>query len=113
MHSSGKGVEIDKKKARYYWGLAAMGGDIQARHNLGNNEAKAGNIDRALKHYLIAAGSGSSKSLELIKEMYSRRHAAREDYAEALQSYQTYLGEIRSRQRDQAAAFSEELYRYY
>ena len=30
----GRGVEIDMKKAKHYYVLAAMNGDIKARHNL-------------------------------------------------------------------------------
>ena len=31
---NGRGAEIDKKKANHYFRLAAMGGDVYARHNL-------------------------------------------------------------------------------
>ena len=55
---------------------------------------------------------GYSKSMERIKELYSNGHATKDSYTEALQSYQEYLGEIKSVQRDKAAAFSEK-YRYY
>ena len=34
-----------------------MGGDVYARHNLGVDEAKAGNMERALKHHMIAVRS--------------------------------------------------------
>ena len=40
-------VEKDRKKAIYYWELAAMGGDIRARHNMGALEWNAGNHERA------------------------------------------------------------------
>jgi len=46
----GKGVGVDKKKAKHYFELAAIGGCVVARHNLGNIEAHSGNSDRALKH---------------------------------------------------------------
>jgi len=108
-----RGVVLDKKKAQYYYKLAAMAGDTQARHNLGNNELRAGNMDRALKHYLIAGGCGHANSLGTIKELYSRESITKEDYTKALRSYQAYLSEIKSAQRDEAAAFSKEMYRYY
>ena len=107
----GEGVEVDKKKARYYYELAAMGGDIVARHNLGVNEEDAGNYDRALKHHMISARSGYTHSLNEIKRLYSNGHATKEDYTQALQGYQEYLGEIKSVQRDEAAAASED-YKY-
>ena len=108
----GEGVEVDKKKAVHYWELAAIGGVVTARFNLGAHEENAGNMDRALKHYMISAKSGHSKSLGFIKDLYLDGHATKEDYTKALQLYQTYLAEIKSDQRDQAAAAKEEN-RYY
>ena len=51
-YDNGQGVEIDFKKAYYYYELAAMGGCAVARHNLGIKEMKAFNEVRALKHFL-------------------------------------------------------------
>ena len=50
--------------------------------------------------------------MEQIKEFYSKGFATKEDYTRALQLYQDYLGEIKSKQRDEAAAARED-YRYY
>ena len=111
-YDNGHGVEVDKNKANRYYELAAMGGDETARHNLGNSELRTGNIKRAVKHYMIAVRSGNSDSLKMIKQMYSKGHATKEDYTKALQLYQAYLGEIKSPQRDEAAAANDE-YRYY
>ena len=107
-----EGVEVNEKKAVYYYGLAAMGGDAGARHNLGVSEEEKGNKDRALKHYMIAVRSGFTKSLEVIKLLYSNGLATKDDYTKALQSYQEYLGEIKSKQRDEAAA-ADEANQYY
>ena len=107
----GQGVEINKKKAFHYWELAAIGGDLEARTNLGTREEKElGNMDRALKHYIIAVGGGYAKPLKKIKVMYSNGHATKEDYTKALRLYQDYVAEIKSVQRDKAA---KEGYRYY
>jgi len=108
----GRGAEIDKKKAMHYYELSAMGGNAAARHNLGNVEKSSGNFDRALKHYMIAIEGGSSQTLEYIKSLYLNGQATKEDYSKALQSYQDYIGKIKSRQRDQAAAY-DDLYRYH
>ena len=54
----GRGVDINIKKAYHYYELAAMGGDVTARHNLGVLEKRAGNEQRAYKHYMIAAKAG-------------------------------------------------------
>ena len=108
----GRGVEIDNKKANYYYELSAMGGNEVARFNLCNVEMTAGNMDRALKHHMIAIRSGHSDSLDKIKELYSLGHASKDDYTKALQSYQAYVAEIKSDQRDKAAAADDD-YRYY
>ena len=104
---NGRGVEIDEKKATHYYELAAMGGDMLARHNLGCNEYRAGNKDRALKHFVIAVEDGNAKSLENIKFMYKDGHATKDDYNKAIRSYQAYLDEIKSVQRDEAVAFDD------
>ena len=110
--NSGRGVERDEKKADHYFELAAMRGVPETRHNLGNSEGRAGNWDRALKHWLIAAGCGYNYSVKNIKQLYMDGHATKEDYAKALLAYQAYLEEVRSEQRDAAAAFDDQ-YKYY
>jgi len=69
-------------------------------------ETRAGKIDRALRHYMIAAEDGCSDSLDVIQDLYSKGHARKEYYTKALQ-YQEYLSEIKSRQREEAAATCE------
>jgi len=109
----GEGVEVDKKKAYHYYKLSAMAGNATARRNLGHVEGREGkNQDRALKHYMIAVRGGDSESLKGINMMYSAGYATKEDYTKALQSYQAYLEEVKSPQRDKAAAAHEDC-RYY
>ena len=109
---NGNGVERDEKKANHYWELAAMGGDEQARHHVANLEGCAGNMDRALKHLMIAAGLGYSDSLEQIKLLFKNGLVIKDDYAKALQAYSAHLNEIKSPQRDEAAAFHD-AHKYY
>jgi len=111
-YANGVGVEVDTKKANHYWELAAIGGDSMARCKLGIMEVLADNFDRAIKHCMIAIRCGSSESLEAIKRLHSDGCATKEDYATALLSYQAYLSEIKSPQRDIAAQLDER-YRYY
>ena len=108
----GEGVERDEKKANRYHELAAISGDVAARHNLGCDEDDAGNWDRAIKHYMIAAGAGENESVRTIQQFYKHGHATKDDYTSALRAYQKYLEEIRSEQRDNAAAYDEG-YKYY
>ena len=103
-YSNGRGLERDEKKALHYWELAAMSGDVCARHNLGLFEMEgSGNIDRALKHFMIAVEYGCDKSLVHIKQLYMTGNATKDDYAKALRSHQAYLNEIKSDQRNEAA----------
>ena len=108
----GRGVERDEKKAVHYMELAAMRGHVLARHNLGCFDWQAGNMDQAVKHFMIAAGSGDSNSLERIKLLFKKGLVTKDDYAKALRAYQAYLVEIKSPQRDEAAAFGEH-FKYY
>jgi len=100
----GRGVDVDKKKAVYYNELAAIRGSVLARHNLGLEEERVGNMDRALKHYMIAVGGGYADSLDRIKELYSDEYATKEEYKNALQLYQACVDGIKSKQRDKVAA---------
>ena len=107
----GRGVEVDMTEIKHHYELAAIGGCV-SRYYLGYMEGHAGNYDRALRHYMIAVGSGYKESLQTIQQLYSNGHVTKDDYTIALQLYQAYLGEIKSKQRDDAAAARED-YRYY
>ena len=82
----GNGVKRDMKKAYHYYELAAMGGNTDARHNLGYGELQKGNWDRALKHFMIAARSGYDASLKKVGEGYKAGHVSKDDYIKTLRS---------------------------
>ena len=85
MH--GKGVDVDNKKANHYLELAAMGGHANARHNLGCMELDAGNMDRAVKHYMISAGAGHDNSLEAVRRGFMNGHVTKDDFEKALRAH--------------------------
>ena len=62
---------------------------------------------------MISAGGGEKESLGAIQEMFKMGVATKEDYTQALRAYQAYLGEIKSVQRNEAAAADEEFKYYY
>jgi len=101
----GGGVERDMKKATHYWEQAAIGGDVKARYKLGITEQNKGNLDKALKHWMIGVEGGDKMSLDCIKRFYKAGHATKDDYATALKARQAYLDEVKSAQREEAAAF--------
>ena len=111
-YDNGDCVERDEKMASHYHELAAMEGNVAARQILGLDEYDAGNYDNALKHHMIAVKCGDTESVKEIQQMYMDGHVAKDDYANALRSHQVYINEIKSDQRDKAAAFRED-YRYY
>ena len=55
----GGGVEKNERKEVYHLEEAAIGGDAFARHNLGCADLNNCRIDRAVKHYIIAATLGN------------------------------------------------------
>ena len=61
---------------------------------------------------MITVRNGVSNSLKNIKLMYKNGDATKDDYLKALRSYQAHLDEIKSVQRDEAAAFKDE-WKYY
>ena len=48
-----------------------------------------------------------------MKRMHENGHATKDDYTRALQARQSYLDEIKSDRRDEAATYDEKKYKYY
>ena len=57
MYHEGKGVEEDIGKNNFHL-EAAIGGHPHARYHLGWHENNNGNVERAVKHWIIAATQG-------------------------------------------------------
>ena len=102
-YARGRGVEVDIKKARHYHELAAIAGNVQARHNLGSFEYEAGNIQRAKKHMIIAARAGEKDSLDCIKNGFRRGFITKDEYLNTLRAYHERQNEMKSDQREIAA----------
>ena len=100
----GRGVEVDRKKAKHYYELAAMNGCVNARHNLGCIEGATGNYDRAIKHLIIAAKAGREASLDYVKQGFKEGFVTKDEYANTLRAYQKRQNEMKSDERDKAAA---------
>ena len=96
---NGQGVERDLMKAKHYWELASMGGNTIARHNLGVSENNAGNMDRAVKHWMISAAAGWDNSLKKIRRSFMNGHATK-DFEKALRAHKEANDEVRSDQRE-------------
>jgi len=111
-YRNGDGVQVDKKKSQHYYELAAMGGNVSARHNLGLLEGAAGNYHRAMKHWIIAARAGEKDSLEAVKKAgFMTGLVTKDEFANTLRAYQKWQNEMKSDERDKASKIKEEMRR--
>ena len=101
-YEHGRGVEMDKKKAKHFYELAAMNGDVNARHNLGSMEAEAGNVHRAYLHFLLAAKAGFKMSLDQVKQRFMDGMVTKDEYANTLRAFQSRQDEMKSDTRGKA-----------
>ena len=107
IYREGKGVEMDVNKAKYYYELAAMNGDVDARHNVAAIEGNAGNHNRAMKHLIIAAKAGDKECLDTVKQGYTVGLVTKDEFASTLRAYHERQKEMNSDQRDKAAKCEE------
>ena len=109
LYYLGQGVEKNKKKQLHHVEKAAIGGHPDARHNLGCMEEENGRVDRAAKHWIIAAKLGYDQSLQNVKSLYKDGLVSKDDFTEALRGFQTAVAAAKSSQREEAAAFKKRL----
>ena len=107
------------KKAKHYFELAAIHGNMDARQTIGVMEGRADNHFRATKHYLIAARAGFKLSLDMVQHAYSCApsiedqeasgfmfaYVTKEEVENTLREYQRSQDEMKSEARDKALAF--------
>lgn len=98
MHNKGK----DPKREMHHLEEAAVGGHPAARHNIGIHELRRGRIDRANKHFIIAAKLGWDGALESVKRGFMDGYVRKEDYAAALRGHQAAVDAMKSKQREEA-----------
>ena len=103
LYLVGNGVEVDKRKVKYYHELAAMMGFADARHNLGVLEAEgqSGNYDRAcversMKHFILAARAGYEASLGIVKGGFKEGMVTKDEFANTLRAYHDRQKEMKS-----------------
>jgi len=102
MYEEGEGVEKDEEKVMYHWGKAAIGGHPIARHNLAVIERGNGNMERAVKHFIIAANLGNEGSMKELWKHYSAGNITKEELDATLRTHQTAIDAMKSEQRDAA-----------
>ena len=102
LYRDGKGVEKDEKRAVLHFEEAAIAGHSIARHNLGCMERVNDRMDRAAKHWIIAAKLGFDDSLGNVKLAYKDGHVSKEDFAAALRGHRAAIVATKSPQRQEA-----------
>ncbi len=104
MYHVGQGADKDKMKEIYHLEEASLRGHPDARHNLGGIDFKNGNIERAVKHFLIAASQGVDNSIEMLMWLFKegQGHVNKEDLTAALRAHQAAVDATKSPQREEA-----------
>ena len=111
LYSEGLGVEKDEQKDICHLEEAAIAGHPDARFQLGAYEARNGRVNRAVKHWIIAANLGYDRSITVLKDCYRDGDVSKEDFATALRAHHVAVKAMKSPQRDEAARFDAALER--
>jgi TPR repeat protein len=109
LYRKEQGVEKDEKKEIYHLEEASIGGHPKARYNLGCHEEDSGQINRAMKHYIIAAKLGLDRALEAVKKGFAHGIVSKEDFEAALRGHQAAVDATKSEQRDAAYEYYDNL----
>ena len=96
------------KKAKFHFEAAAIAGHEMARFNLGVHEYNSVNIERAVKHWKIAASAGSYIAMHELRAFfereggnyYGKRIVSRESIDSTLEAYNNSCVEMKSEARD-------------
>jgi TPR repeat protein len=111
MYRDGKGVEKDNKKLLHHLEEAAIGGDPSARYILGCTEEENGRLDRAVKHFIIAANLGHDRAIVVLKHGFKRGLVSKEVLASALRAHHAAVDATKSPQREEAEAYLDSVAR--
>ena len=102
----GEGVMEDVEKAVYHYEKAAIRGHPTARQMLAYNEEwDNGNIERSVKHLIIAAKLGDEKSMEALWAHYPAGNITKEDLDATLRAHHAAIDATKSPEREAAEAF--------
>ena len=95
-------AEGDSKKSKFHYEAATMAGNEDARCNLGAMEAQSGNMERAVKHWMIAASAGDYKAMHNLLIAFNHGSISRSAIDSTLTAYNDSCAEMRSDARDAA-----------
>jgi hypothetical protein len=107
MYYRGKGVEKDEEKEVYHHEKAAIGGHPVARYALALFEEEKDNIERAVKHHIIAANLGYDLSMKALWTHYAAGNITKEELDATLRTHQAAVDEMKSPEREASYPFLE------
>jgi tetratricopeptide (TPR) repeat protein len=102
MYGEGEGVEKDEEKEVYHFERAAICGHPTARYNLGCHEGINGRVERAVKHFMIAANHGHEESMKALWAEFKDGYITKEDLDATLRTHQAAINAMKSLQREEA-----------
>ncbi len=108
IYREGQAVDKDEEKEVYHFEKAAIGGHPYARHNLAAIEERKGNVERSVKHLIIAANLGDEDSMKVLWKHYSDGNITKKDLDATLRTHQAAIDEMKSEQRNDAAKFFQQ-----
>jgi hypothetical protein len=108
MYLQGWGVDADKEKAVCHYEKAAIGGQPHARYNLACDEWE-NDIDRSVKHFIIAAKLGLEQSMKRLWVEYSEGRITKQDLEDTLRCHKAAIDATKSVQREEAEAYFQRL----
>ena len=96
FYYGGLGTEKDEGKYIYHLEEAAISGQPDARRMLGCHEWNDGNIDRAVKHWIIAATQGEDRSIKELIDAFKDGLISKDDLASTLRAHQAAVDAMKS-----------------
>jgi hypothetical protein len=94
------GGKKKKDNFHYNYKVAAMAGDEAPRYQIGAHEFVSNKIDRAMKHWTIAASAGEHKAMHELITIFRFGRISRESIDLTLTSYNNSCAKMRSEARD-------------
>ncbi len=99
LYHDGEGVEKDRRKENYHLVEAAIGGDPDARYNLGVHEWNYNFMERAVTHWIIAAAQGHDDSIKALMKAFKKGHVSKEELDATLRAHHAAVNATKSPQR--------------
>ena len=100
FEEGGGDVKKASKKSKFHYEAAAMAGHEVARYYVGGLEIESGNMERAVKHWIIAASAGHCKAMNALTTLFKRGVVSRDRIDSTLTAYNNSCVEMRSEARD-------------